>query len=48
MNHTTVVPKDAPAEERNTIDYDADSAHDRYMCSLRLDMVRSGTINVNL
>jgi len=29
MNHTTVVPKDAPAEERNTIDYDADSAHDR-------------------
>lgn len=43
MNHTTVVPNDSPAPNRS-IEYDADSAHDRYMCTLRLDMIRAGVI----
>jgi hypothetical protein len=39
-NHLTVEPQ----ENSNDIEYD-DSAHDRYMCSLRLALIRSGTIS---
>jgi len=43
MEHNTVVPNESPAPQRS-IEYDANSAHDRYMCALRLDMIRAGVI----
>lgn len=45
-NHTTVVPDDNSTED--LISYDADNGHDRYMMSLRLDLIRSGTLTTSL
>lgn len=42
-NHLTV----KPTENSDGIEYD-DSAHDRYMCSLRLALIRSGTIDARV
>jgi len=42
-NHLTVTPE----ENSPDIEYD-DSPHDRYMCSLRLALIRSGAIDAGV